>query len=323
MRSMSNSIRVLFASLALAVTGHALAQAFPSKPVTMIVPFPPGGSVDAVARQVAQGMTQYLGQSVVVENKVGAGGTIGSGYVAKAAPDGYTILLGTTSALAVSPATYKSVPYDPLKSFVPVIEVTRGPFILTVKNSLPVNDVRELVELARKNPGKLNSGSAGNGSVHHLALEMFKQAAHIDIVHVPYKGGAPAWTAVIAGDIDMLFDSMPGPYMFRGQAKPLAVAGPARLPGLPNVPTFAEMGFPGVETVFFWAIVAPAGTPPDVVARLNSALGQTLRDPAVRAEFGKQSMETSPGTSEEIARFMAVEIPRWRQVVQKAGLKQE
>jgi tripartite-type tricarboxylate transporter receptor subunit TctC len=323
MRSMANSMRVLFASLALAVSGHAMAQAFPTKPVTMIVPFPPGGSVDAVARQVAQGMAQYLGQSVVVENKVGAGGTIGSGYVAKAAPDGYTLLLGTTSALAVSPATYKSVPYDPLKSFVPVIEVTRGPFVLTVKNSLPVNDVRELVELARKNPGKLNSGSAGNGSVHHLALEMFKQAANIDIVHVPYKGGAPAWTAVIAGDIDMLFDSMPGPYMFRGQAKPLAVAGPARLPGLPNVPTFAEMGFPGVQTVFFWAIVAPAGTPPDVVAKLNGALGQTLRDPAVRAEFGKQSMETSPGTSEEIARFMAVEIPRWRQVVQKAGLKQE
>ena len=301
----------------------ALAQPFPSKPVTMIVPFPPGGSVDAVARQIAAGTTQYLGQSVVVENKVGAGGTIGSGFVAKAAPDGYTILLGTTSALAVSPATYKNVPYDSLKSFVPIIEVTRGPFVLSVKNSLPANDIRELVEMAKKNPGKLNSGSAGQGSVHHLALELFKQVAGIDIVHVPYKGGAPAWTAVIAGDIDMLFDSMPGPYMFRGQAKPLAVAGPQRLAGLPNVPTFAEQGFPGVETVFFWAMLAPAGTPADVVAKLNTALGQALRDPGVRAEFGKQSMETSPGTQEEIARFMASEIPRWRQVVQKAGLKPE
>ena len=313
-----------FAALCFSVASAAAqAQAYPTKPVTMIVPFPPGGSVDAVARQVAAGLTQYLGQSVVVENKVGAGGTIGSGIAARAAPDGYTILLGTTSALAVSPALYKSVPYDSLKSFVPIIEVTRGPFVLSVKNSLPVNDVKDLVDMAKKNPGKLNSGSAGQGSVHHLALERFKQAAGIDIVHVPYKGGAPAWTAVVAGDIDMLFDSMPGPYMFRGQAKPLAVAGPHRLPGLPNVPTFAEQGFPGVETVFFWAMLAPAGTPPEVVARLNSALGQTLRDPAVRAEFGKQSMETSPGTSEEIARFMAAEIPRWRQVVQKAGLKQE
>ncbi len=316
-------VRFLLMFAALAAAGHAAGQGFPAKPVTMIVPFPPGGSVDAVARQVAAGLGQYLGQSVVVENKVGAGGTIGSGLVARAAPDGYTILLGTTSALAVSPMTYKSVPYDSLTSFAPIIEVTRGPFVLSVKNSLPVANVRELVDLAKKNPGKLNSGSAGLGSVHHLALEMFKQAAGVDIVHVPYKGGAPAWTAVIAGEIDMLFDSMPGPFMFQGRAKPLAVAGPHRLPGLPTVPTFAEQGFPGVETVFFWAMLAPAGTPPEIVAKLNAALGQTLRDPAVKAEFAKQSMETSPGTPEEIARFMATEIPRWRQVVQKAGLRQE
>ncbi len=318
-----NPIRCLAVLFALAVSGQAFAQAYPSRPVTMIVPFPPGGSVDAVARQVAAHLGPYLGQNVLVENKAGAGGTIGSGIVAKAAPDGYTILLGTTSALAVSPMTYKSVPYDSLTSFAPIIEVTRGPFVLSVKNSLAVNNVKELVELAKKNPGKLNSGSAGQGSVHHLALEMFKQAAGIDIVHVPYKGGAPAWTAVIAGDIDMLFDSMPGPLMFQGRAKPIAVAGPQRLAGLPGVPTFAEQGFPGVETVFFWAMLAPAGTPPDVVAKLNAALGRTLRDPVMRAEFGKQSMEPSPGTSEEIARFMAAEIPRWRQVVQKAGIKQE
>ena len=316
-------LRSLAVVAALVAGTQAFGQAYPVKPVTMIVPFPPGGSVDAVARQVAAALGQYLGQSVVVENKAGAGGTIGSGVAAHAAPDGYTILLGTTSALAVSPALYKTVPYDSLKSFVPIIEVTRGPFVLSVKNSLPVNNVRELVDMAKKNPGKLNSGSAGQGSVHHLALEMFKQSAGIDIVHVPYKGGAPAWTAVIAGEIDMLFDSMPGPYMFRGQAKPLAVAGPNRLPGLPTVPTFAEQGFAGVETVFFWALLAPAGTPPDIVAKLNAAAGQALRDPNVKAEFGKQSMETSPGTPEEIARFMAAEIPRWRQVVQKAGLKQE
>lgn len=316
-------IRTVVALCLAVASWAAFAQAFPAKPVTMIVPFPPGGSVDAVARQLAASLGQYLGQNVVVENKVGAGGTIGSGIAANAAPDGYTILLGTTSALGVSPALYKSVPYDSLKSFVPIIEVTRGPFILSVKNDLPVSDLKGLIELAKKNPGKLNSGSAGQGSVHHLALEMFKQAAGVDIVHVPFKGGAPAWTAVIAGQVDMLFDSMPGPLMFQGRAKPIAVAGPQRLPGLPGVPTFAEQGYPGVQTVFFWAMLAPAGTPMEVVAKLNSALGQTLRDPVVKGEFAKQSMETSPGTQEDIARFMAQEIPRWRQVVQKAGLKAE
>jgi tripartite-type tricarboxylate transporter receptor subunit TctC len=314
--------RFFLALCAFAFSTAALAQPYPSKPVTMIVPFPPGGSVDAMARQVANGLAHYLGQNVVVENKVGAGGTVGSGIAARAAPDGYTVLLGTTSALAVSPVTYKTVPYDPLKSFVPIIEVTRGAFVLTVKNGLPASDVRELVELARKNPGKLNAGSAGQGSVHHLSLEMLKHAAGIDIVHVPYKGGAPAWTALLAGDIDMLFDSMPGPLMYPGRVRPLAVAGPHRLPGLPGVPTFTEQGVP-MESLFFWALLAPAGTPADVVARLNAAAGQALRDPAMRAEFAKQSMETTPGTSEEIARYMAQELPRWRQVVQKAGLKQE
>ena len=316
-------IRTVVAACIAVASLAASAQGFPTKPVTMIVPFPPGGSVDAVARQVAASLGHYLGQNVLVENKVGAGGTIGSGIAANAAPDGYTILLGTTSALGVSPALYKSVPYDSLKSFVPIIEVTRGPFILSVKNDLPVSDLKGLIELAKKNPGKFNSGSAGQGSVHHLALEMFKQAAGVDIVHVPFKGGAPAWTAVIAGQVDMLFDSMPGPLMFQGRAKPIAVAGPQRLPGLPGVPTFAEQGYPAVQTVFFWAMLAPAGTPPDVIAKLNAALGQTLRDPVVKGEFAKQSMETSPGTPDEIARFMAQEIPRWRQVVQKAGLKQE
>ena len=316
-------IRTVVATCLAAASLAASAQGFPTKPVTMIVPFPPGGSVDAVARQVAASLGQYLGQNVLVENKVGAGGTIGSGIAANAAPDGYTILLGTTSALGVSPALYKSVPYDSLKSFVPIIEVTRGPFVLSVKNDLPVSDLKRLIELAKKNPGKLNSGSAGQGSVHHLALEIFKQAAGLDIVHVPFKGGGPAWTALVGGQVDMLFDSMPGPLMFQGRAKPIAVAGPQRLPGLPGVPTFAEQGFPAVQTVFFWAMLSPAGTPPDVVAKLNSALGQTLRDPVVKGEFAKQSMETSPGTSEEIARFMAQETPRWRQIVQKAGLKPE
>lgn len=315
--------RLLGAILAVLLSAGAMAQGYPNRPVTMIVPFPAGGSVDIVARQIAAGLTRHLGQNVIVDNKVGAGGTIGSGAAAKAPPDGYTVLLGTTSALAVSPALYANLPYDPLKSFTPVIEVTRGPFLITVKNSLPAQNIRELIELARKNPGKLNSGSAGNGSVHHLALEMFKQAAKLDIAHVPYKGGGPAWTALLAGDIDMLFDSMPGPLPYAGRVRPLAIAGPSRLPGLPGVPTFAEVGLPEVSTVFFWALVVPAGTPQEVVAKLNQAAGQALRDPVVKGEFEKQSMETSPGTPEEIARFMQQQVPMWREVVKKAGLKQE
>jgi len=315
--------RTVLAVCGLAFSALALAQAFPSRPLTMVVPFPAGGSVDVVARQMAAKFTQTLGQNVLVENRVGAGGTIGTGTVAKAAPDGYTVLLGTTSALGVSPALYKSVPYDPLKSFVPIVEVTRGPFLLTLKNSLPAKNLKELIELAKKNPGKLNSGSAGQGSVHHLALEMFKQAAGLDIVHVPFKGGGPSWTALIAGDIDMMFDSMPGPLLYPGRVNPVAIAGPSRLPGLPDVPTFAELGLPGVETIFFWVMVAPAGTPPDVVAKLHSAFSQALRDPGLKADFGKLSMETTPGSQDDIAKFMAREIPRWREVVQKAGLKAE
>ena len=315
-------VRLLVSAFCLAASATALAQSYPSRAITMIVPFPPGGSVDTVSRQIAAGLSRHIGQNVVVENKSGAGGTIGSGAVAKAAPDGYTILLGTTSALAISPAVYKDVPYDPLKSFVPLIEVTRGPFVVSVKPSLGVTDIKQLIALAKQNPGKLNAGSAGRGSVHHLALEIFKNAAGLDIVHVPFKGGAPAWTALLGGTIDLLFDSMPGPLLFPGRVTPLAVAGPERLPGLPDVPTFAEVGLPEVSTVFFWAIVAPTGTPPEIVKKLNVALGATLRDPAIVATFAKQSMTTSPGTPEDIARFMQREVPRWRQAVDKAGLRQ-
>lgn len=307
--------------LAAAVTGWA--QEYPVRPVTMVVPFPAGGSADVVARQIASALARYLGENVIVENKVGAGGTIGTGAVAKAAPDGYTILLGTTSALAVSPVIYKNVPYDPIKSFTPIIEVTRGPFVLSVRNSLPAKNLEELIALTRKSPGKLNAGSAGQGSTHHLALEMFKQAANVDIVHVPFKGGGPAWNALLGGQIDMLFDSMPGPLLFPGRVRPIAVAGPERLPGLPGVPTFAEQGLPSVETVFFWAMLAPAGTPKQIVSKLHSALDYTLRDPHVKAVFATQSMATTPGTSEEIMSFMADELPRWRQIVRNARLAVE
>jgi tripartite-type tricarboxylate transporter receptor subunit TctC len=315
--------RLLLAAALVGTAALAFAQDFPSRPVSLVVPFPAGGGVDVVARQIGTRLGAALGQPVVVDNRAGAGGTIGTGHVAKAAPDGHTLLLGTTSALGVSPALYKDLPYDPLKSFVPVIEVTRGPFVLSVRNSLPVKSVAELLAYARGSASRLNVGSAGVGSVHHLAAELLQQATGIALVHVPYKGGGPAWTALVAGEIDLLFDSMPGPSIHAGRSRPIAIAGPKRLPALADVPTFAEAGYPGVETVFFWAILAPAGTPPDVVARLNAALGQVLRDPGLQAEFARQGMEATPGTQQEIAAFMAREIPRWRRIVQDAHVSAE
>lgn len=315
--------RLLLAICMIGLTAVSVAQSYPARPITMIVPFAAGGSIDIVARQIAARLGAIVGQSVIVDNKAGAGGTIGTGLAAKAAPDGYTMLLGTTSALGVSSAMYRNLPYDPIKSFIPVIEVTRGPFVLTVRNSLPANNLAEFLDHARRNRGKLNFGSAGIGSVHHLAGEILKQATGIDMTHVPFKGSGPAWAALLSGDIDLLFDSMPGPLRYPGKVRPIAVAGPKQLPGLPNIPTFAEAGLPGVETVFFWAMLLPAGTPADIVARLNSALGQTLRDPALQSDFAKQSMEATPGTSAEITDFMSREIPRWQKVVQAAGIRAE
>ncbi|HVL59470.1 MAG TPA: tripartite tricarboxylate transporter substrate binding protein [Burkholderiaceae bacterium] len=305
----------------LALCSMAWAQeSYPSRPISMVVPFPPGGSVDAVARRVAQKMGALLGQPIVVENRAGAGGTIGSTHVAKSSPDGYTLMWATSSALAVSPALYKNLAYDPLTSFVPVIEICRGPFILSVRNTLPVKSAPELVELAKKSPGKLNYGSAGQGSAHHLATETFRQAAGVDIVHVPYKGGAPAWVALIGGEIDMLFDSMPGPLMNAGRARPIGVTGSQRLAKLPDVPTFAEQGIKGVDYVFFFGIVAPAGTPADVVAKLNRVARDALADPEVRATFDAQSLDPSPGSPQEFAALLAQEVPRFRELVKRVGL---
>lgn len=309
--------------LMLLLPAAAFAQAFPVRPMTMVVPFPPGGSVDSVARRIAQAMGSALGQPMVVENRAGAGGTIGATHVAKSAPDGYTLMFATSSALAVSPALYRNLSYDPLKSFVAVCEITRGPFVLSVRTESPVRSAMQFIELARKDPGKLNYGSAGQGSAHHLAMETLKRAAAIQVVHVPYKGGAPAWTGLMGGEVDTLFDSMPGPLLYPGRVRPLAVTGPSRLKRLPDVPTFAELGIKGVDSVFFFGVVAPAGTPPDVVQRLNQAVHQALADPEVRQAFDSQSLDPSPGSPQQFGELLAQEVPRFRELVQQVGLKIE
>jgi len=313
----------LFAAFvaALAMTVSAFAAGYPEKTVTIVVPFPPGGSTDAIARVLSVKLSERWGHNLVVDNKPGATGTIAATYVAKSAADGYTIFLGSQSTMLVAPNIYPKLQFDPVKDFTPISMLVSMPMALAVHPSVPAKDMQELIALAKK--GKLSYASAGSGGPQHVAGELFKTVAGINITHVPYKGGGPAWAALLAGNIDLLFDSMPGPLPYGNRVRPLAIAGPERLPGLPNVPTFAEIGMPEVSTIFFWAMVVPAGTPADVVTKLNHALVEALRYPVVKTEFAKQSMETSPSTPEEIARFMADAVPRWREVVKKAGLRQD
>ncbi|PWT84342.1 MAG: LacI family transcriptional regulator, partial [Proteobacteria bacterium] len=249
--------------------------------------------------------------------------------VAKADPDGYTLLFGSTSSVVVSPAVAREPPFDPVSAFAPVIQVARGPFILSVRADLPIRSLTELIDYARAHPGKLNYGTSGPGSLHHLATEMLKRAAGIDMVHVPFPGGAQSWTALQSGVVDLVFDSMPGPIstLQAGKARAIAVTGTHRLGDLPGialavVPTFTEQGVSGVDVTFWFGILAPAGTPPAVVARLNADLAAAIDDPEVRRRFAQQSIEVATGTSDSFARFVAAEAAHWRQVVASTGTKE-
>jgi len=317
------AIRNLICAVAAVVATGAGAQTYPSKPVTLVNAFPPGGSTDIIARQLAAKLSQRFGQQVVVDNRAGASGTIGAASVARAEPDGYVMLFGVAANLAVAPAVLKSLPYDPVKSFAPVVEVARGPYVLTVNPSVPAKDLAEFVAYAKQNPGKLNYGSPGQGSVHHLVNEMLKQAAGIDMVHVPYKGGAPMYTAVVAGEVQVLIDGMPGPlaHIRSGKIRALGVTGDKRLAVLPAVPSFAEQGVRGVDAQFWWGIVVPAGTPQPVIARLNAEITRALADPEIKATFENQNIDPSPGTPEAFGAWIAAERVRWAEVVAKAGIK--
>ena len=319
MRGIRNFIGAVAAAAA-AATG---AQTYPAKPVTLVNAFPPGGATDIVARQLAAKLSQRFGQQVVVDNRAGAAGTIGAAAVARADPDGYTMLFAVAANMAVAPAVLKTIPYDPVKSFAPVIEIARGPYVLMVNSAVPVKDLAEFVAYARQNPGKLNYATPGQGSVHHLVNEMLKQATGIDTVHVPYKGGAPMYTAIVAGEVEVLIDGMPGPlaHIRAGKVRALGVTGDKRLAVLPDVRSFAEQGVKGVDAQFWWGIVVPAGTPPPIIARLNAEIAQALADPEIRATFERQNIEPSPGTAEAFGAWIAAERARWAEVVAKANIK--
>ena len=300
--------------------------AYPNKPIRIVVPFTPGGSPDILARTIGQKITESTGTSVLVENIAGAGGTVGADRVAKAAPDGYTLLMGHVGTLAVAPSVYPHLPYDPLKSFVPVAWVARVPNVLAVNPALPVKNVAELVSYLQANPGKVNYGSGGNGSAAHLATEYFKMATHTFVVHVPYRGTAPSVTDAVAGQIQMVFTGAPAiiPMAKSGKLRALAVSSPKRMESMPDIPTLAESGVKGLagfEADQWYGVVAPAGTPVAIVQKLNQLINASLVAPEVTARLKSEGAVATPATPEAFGQLIQNEIKRWRPVVTNAGIK--
>jgi tripartite-type tricarboxylate transporter receptor subunit TctC len=308
-------------ALAFAATGLATAQEYPSKPVKLIVPFPAGGSVDAVARILAQKLSSKLGKQFVVENRPGAGGNIGSDFVAKAPRDGYTLLLAGVSSHAINPSLYPQLPYHPVKDFTPICLVYSLPNVLVVNPSLPVKSVQELVTLAKAKPGTLTFASSGNGTTLHLSGELFKRMAGIDITHVPYKGNAPAVTDLIGGQVNLMFDNINNslPHIKAGKLRALAVTGSTRSKVLPDIPTLAESGFPGYSILSWGGVFGPAGLSEPVVNRLNAAVNEALRDKQVREVLISEGIEVQGDTPEQFQKYLLAEISRWSRLVKESG----
>ena len=317
-------MRKIFAVFALAASFSSYGQSYPAHPVRMVIPFPPGGSNDIVGRMIATQLQDKLGQPVVVENKGGAGGTLGADIAAKSAPDGYTILL-ISVAYAFAPALHKSLPYDPHTAFVPIGVIGRGPAVLTVNPSVPVNSVKELIALAKAKPGQLNYASAGVGSLQHLATALFVSQAGINVVHVPYKGGGPSMADVIAGHAQIVMPSMIQvlPHLRSGRLKALGVSGTTRSPALPDVPTIAEAGLPGYEAHNWWGLLAPAGTPQAVVDKLNGALKAVLASEETRKRMETEGAEPLSMTPQEFGAFVSAELTKWVKVAREVGIKAE
>ncbi|KQT14034.1 Bug family tripartite tricarboxylate transporter substrate binding protein [Ramlibacter sp. Leaf400] len=326
MKSFALSVSsVLLAAVLPLCVAHAQESAatFPTKPIKMVVPYPPGGSTDALARTLALKLQQRLGQSVVVENKPGAGSNLGAQFVASAPPDGYTLLLGTSAALAVNAHLYKQLAYHPLKNFAPVVLATTLPSLVVVNPSVPVRTMKELNQYLIANPDKVNYASAGNGTPAHLGAEMYKKATGAKISHVPYRGGAPALTDLIGGQTQMMIAILPEvmPFVKDGKLRALAVTTERRTALAPDLPTVAESGVPNYELTAWYAIVAPAGTPADIVAKLNKAFNSALEDTETRDKLREAGFEIAGGTPEKLGELMRSESRKWEKVVQDANVK--
>jgi tripartite-type tricarboxylate transporter receptor subunit TctC len=307
----------------LAASAGALAQAsYPDRTVRIIVPFPPGGPADALARIVGERLATSFGKPFVVENRAGAGGNIGMEQGARAAPDGYTLILAPVGNLTVAPALYSKLPYDPARDFAPITVLASVPNVLIVNPSVPVKTVAELVALAKAKPASLNYASPGNGSIAHLAGEWFKRLAGVDIVHVPFNGVAPASTAVLSGEVQMFFaqSSAALPQWRAGKVVALGVATPKRIAAAPDLPTIAEQGFPGFDATSWYALVAPAGTPPAVIERLHAEIVRVLAEPDVREKIAGLGAEPVGNSPEEFAAMQRAEAARWTRVAKEANI---
>jgi tripartite-type tricarboxylate transporter receptor subunit TctC len=318
-----HSLLIKAAGLMIALSATAAAQDYPTKPVRLIIPFPPGGSNDVVGRMIATKLGERLGKQVVVDNRPGAGGTIGTEIAANAAPDGYTLSI-ISIAHAVNPWLYK-LSYDPIKSFAPVGILASGPNVLAINPTFPVNSVKELVALAKQKPGDIQYASAGIGSFQHLGGELFKLEAGIDMLHVPFKGGGPAMIDVIGGHTKLVFSSLvqTTPHIKSGKLKPLGVGGLKRNPVLPDVPTIAEAGVPSYEAVNWWGIVAPAGTPQAIVDKLHKELTEVQNADDVKKQFATEGADIVQMSSREFATFMEKEMKKWERVVKEGKIKAE
>ena len=321
----SNRLRLAVAVLVLTgmALGPALAQDFPNRPITLIVPYSAGGGNDVMARTAAEKMSKTLGQQIIIENRGGAGGSIATRQIAKAAPDGYTLGLGGTGTLAINPTLYSNVGYDPRKDFAPVGLIATSALVVCVNPALPAHSIPELIALAKKDPGKLTFASAGTGSGIHLAAEYFATLAGIKLIHVPYKGSGPALTDLVGGHVSMYFSSLPPAVglMKDGKVRALAVTGAKRSPLFPDLPTVAETGLPGYEAVLHYGIVAPAGTPKPVIDKLSAALRAAVMSDDLKAKLAKDGAEPLLSTPEEYAADIDREETKWSAIVKKSGAK--
>ena len=322
-------LRLLFMALtALATVGaipvaDAQSPPYPTRPIRLVVPFPAGGTTDILARSVAQKLTEAWGQPVVVDNRPGAAGNIGAELVAKSPADGYTLLMGTVGTHAINASLYAKMPYDHVKDFVPVILVAGVPNVLVVNPAVPANSVQELIVYAKANPGKLNFASSGSGTSIHLAGELFKVSAGVQMTHIPYKGSSPALQDLIGGQVKLMFDNLPSalPQIKGGKLRALAVTSSTRAAVLPDVPTVAESGLPGFEASSWFGVLAPAGTPPAIVTRINAEVAKWLASPEARDKLLSQGANAVGGTPEDFARHIQVETAKWAKVVKESGAK--
>lgn len=301
----------------------AQAQPYPTAPVKVLIGFGAGGPPDTMARRISERLAQRLGTSVVVENRPGAAGTIAGAAVARANPDGHTLLFGVAANLAVAPATSRNAPYDPAQAFAPIVEVARGPYLWLVRADAPAVDLREFIAWTKTQPAKLNYATPGPGTVHHFASEMLASAAGIELVHVPYKTGL--YQALLAGEVQAMFESMPGPipHLQAGKLRALGVTGPRRLARLPDVPTLEEQGIRGVDANSWWGFVAPAGTPGHVVARLNREINQILAEPPMRGLLADWGIESTGGSAEAFGAYIREENVRWKSYAARSGVRLE